>query len=72
MLAIERGVMSHRELSMLDEPSSSMAPIMMQGIFKAIASIIKLSTTMLNIGAGHESSDCVLENGEINLSDPAD
>jgi len=78
MLAIGRGLMSDPELLMLDEPSIGLAPIIVQEIFKAIALINELGTTVLlveqdvNASLKISSYGYVLENGEITLSGPAD
>ncbi|MBV1716062.1 MAG: ABC transporter ATP-binding protein [Desulfarculus sp.] len=78
MLAIGRGLMSDPELLMLDEPSIGLAPIVVQEIFKAIALINELGTTVLlveqdvNASLKISSYGYVLENGEITLSGPAD
>ena len=78
MLAIGRGLMSDPELLMLDEPSIGLAPIVVQEIFKAIALINELGTTVLlveqdvNASLKISSHGYVLENGEITLSGPAD
>ncbi|MCF8041405.1 MAG: ABC transporter ATP-binding protein [Desulfarculaceae bacterium] len=77
MLAIGRGLMSDPELLMLDEPSIGLAPIVVQEIFKAIALINELGTTVLlveqdvNASLKISSHGYVLENGEITLSGPA-
>lgn len=74
MLAIGRGLMSDPELLMLDEPSIGLAPIVVQEIFKAIALINELGTTVLlveqdvNASLKISSHGYVLENGEITLS----
>ena len=63
---------------MLDEPSIGLAPIVVQEIFKAIALINELGTTVLlveqdvNASLKISSYGYVLENGEITLSGPAD
>lgn len=78
MLAIGRGLMSDPELLMLDEPSIGLAPIVVQEIFKAIALINELGTTVLlveqdvNASLKISSYGYVLDNGEITLSGPAD
>lgn len=78
MLAIGRGLMSDPELLMLDEPSIGLAPIVVQEIFKAIALINELGTTVLlveqdvNASLKISSYGYVMENGEITLSGPAD
>lgn len=74
MLAIGRGLMSDPELLMLDEPSIGLAPIVVQEIFKAIALINELGTTILlveqdvNASLRISSHGYVLENGLITLS----
>ncbi|MCF8033499.1 MAG: ABC transporter ATP-binding protein [Desulfarculaceae bacterium] len=77
MLAIGRGLMSSPELLMLDEPSIGLAPIVVQEIFRSIALIKELGTTVLLVEQDVTASlkissyGYVLENGEIVLSGQA-
>ncbi len=73
MLAIARALMCRPDLLLLDEPSTGIAPIIVQEIFKAIKQLNALGTTILlveqNAKAALEIANYsyVLENGEIAL-----
>jgi len=47
MLAIGRGMMSRPKIMLLDEPSLGLAPMLVDGVFKAIKRINNEGTTML-------------------------
>jgi len=47
MLAIGRGMMSKPKIMLLDEPSLGLAPMLVDGVFKAIKRINNEGTTML-------------------------
>ena len=47
MCAIGRGIMSEPSLLMLDEPSTGLAPLLVEEIFRIIADIRKVGVTVL-------------------------
>ena len=71
MLAIGRALMSNPKLLCIDEPSTGLAPIMKQEVFKKIAEIRKMGITVLlveqEVSAVFEMSDrnYVLSSGKI-------
>ena len=71
MLAIGRALMSNPKLLCIDEPSTGLAPIMKQEVFKKIAEIRKMGITVLlveqEVNAVFEMSDrnYVLSSGKI-------
>lgn len=73
MLAMGRGLMSRPRLCMFDEPSSGLAPIMIQELFKVIKVLREQGMTILlveqNTERALEVADraYVLENGRITL-----
>jgi branched-chain amino acid transport system ATP-binding protein len=73
MLAMARGLMSSPKLCMIDEPSSGLAPIMFQEVFRVVKSLRDQGITILlieqNVRNTLEISDraYVLENGRIAL-----
>ena len=77
MLAIARGLMMHPRLLMLDEPSMGLAPVLVELIFDIIKMLNDQGTTILLVeqnalmalAIAHRG--CVLQNGEIVLSDTA-
>lgn len=77
MVAIGRGLMSDPELLMLDEPSIGLAPMIVKEIFKTIARINEMGTTILlveqdvNASLQISSYSYVLENGAAVLSGPS-
>jgi branched-chain amino acid transport system ATP-binding protein len=78
MLAIGRALMGKPKLLMLDEPSLGIAPILVQGIFKAIKEINqsdKLAILLVEQNANQAlklaDHAYVLETGKVVLSGPA-
>lgn len=77
MLAIGRGLMSHPQLLLLDEPSMGLAPLLVEQIFDIIKEINEQGTTILvveqNAAQALALADrgYVLETGTIVLSGPA-
>jgi branched-chain amino acid transport system ATP-binding protein len=73
MLAMGRGLMSRPRLCMLDEPSSGLAPLLIQEVFEVIKALREQGTTILlveqNTQRALEIADqaYVLENGRITL-----
>ena len=71
MLAIARGIMSHGNTMLLDEPSMGLAPLVVKEIFEVIKRINKRGTTVLlveqnaNIALKNADRAYVLETGEI-------
>ena len=75
MLAIARGLMSHPELLILDEPSLGLAPKVVTNIFQIVRHInkerkIPILLTEQNVLQTLKLCDtaCVLEKGQIGLS----
>lgn len=77
MVAIARGLMANPDLLMLDEPSIGLAPLIVKDIFRTIARINEMGTTILlveqdvNASLQISSYSYVLENGAIVLSGPS-
>ena len=77
MLAIGRALMASPKILLLDEPSMGLAPVLVEAIFKTIAEINRLGTTVLLVeqnalmalSIAHRGY--VLETGSIVLSDTA-
>lgn len=77
MLAIARALMQRPKLLMLDEPSLGIAPVLVEGIFKALTEINKKGMTILLVeqnavaalSIAHRAY--VLEVGQTTLSGPA-
>jgi branched-chain amino acid transport system ATP-binding protein len=73
MLAIARGLMSDPKVLMLDEPSLGLAPVMVDEVFRLIASIFEMGTPLLlveqNVSRSLATSHrgYVLETGKIVL-----
>ena len=71
MLALARGLMSHPELLMLDEPSLGLAPLVVRDIYRVIREINKSGITILlveqniNMAMKVASYAYILETGEI-------
>ena len=71
MLAIARGIMTHGNTMLLDEPSMGLAPIVVDEIFEVIKRINKRGTTVLlveqnaNIALKNADRAYVLETGTI-------
>jgi branched-chain amino acid transport system ATP-binding protein len=71
MLALARGLMSHPELLMLDEPSLGLAPIVVRDIYRVIGEINKSGITILlveqniNMAMKVSSYAYILETGEV-------
>ena len=71
MLAIARGIMTHGNTMLLDEPSMGLAPIVVDEIFEVIKRINKMGTTVLlveqnaNIALKNADRAYVLETGTI-------
>ncbi len=71
MLAIARGIMTHGNTMLLDEPSMGLAPIVVDEIFEVIKRINKKGTTVLlveqnaNIALKNADRAYVLETGTI-------
>ena len=73
MLAIARALMARPRLLMLDEPSLGLAPLVVQEIFRTIATINRAGTTVLLVeqntrqALGLARRGYVLENGRVVL-----
>jgi branched-chain amino acid transport system ATP-binding protein len=73
MLALARALMSRPRLLMLDEPSLGLAPLVVKSIFRTLAELKRLGTTMLlveqNMAEALELADraYVLRTGEVTL-----
>jgi len=78
MLALGRGLMSHPELLLLDEPSLGLAPLIVKEIYRVIREINKRGITILlveqNINMAMKVSNYayILETGEIHTEGPPD
>ena len=74
MVAIARGLMSHPDLLMFDEPSLGLSPLLVSQVFGVIDQIVSIGTTVLiveqNIVHTLRIADrgYVLENGEITMT----
>jgi branched-chain amino acid transport system ATP-binding protein len=77
MLAMARAVMLNPDVILLDEPSMGLAPILVEEVFRIIASLKDSGVTMLLVeqfaAAALNVSDYgyVLENGRISVHGPA-
>ena len=73
MLALSRALMSRPKLFILDEPSLGLAPMVIEEIYRAIASIASRGTTLLlveqnaSVALGISDRGYVLETGKIVL-----
>ncbi len=71
MLALGRGLMSHAELLMIDEPSLGLAPVLVDEVYNRIATIARGGRTILlveeNFAHVKELADTVvlMENGTV-------
>ena len=78
MLAIGRALMSNPKLLCIDEPSTGLAPIMKQEVFKKINDIRKMGITVLlveqEVSAVFKMADrnYVLSSGKIIAEGPGD
>ncbi len=79
MLAMSRALMARPDLLLLDEPSMGLAPLVIKQIFEIIKQINKESNTTIFLVEQNANKTLhiadrayVIENGEINLSGPAD
>lgn len=78
MLALGRGLMSHPEFLMLDEPSLGLAPIVVEDIYEVIQEINRSGITILlveqNINMAMKISNYayVMETGKIRAEGAAD
>jgi len=77
MLAIGRALMARPRLLMLDEPTLGLAPVFVKRIFEIVRTINESGVTVLlveqNVRQALALADraCVLENGRLTLSGPA-
>ena len=77
MVAIGRGLMANPDLMILDEPSTGLAPLLINNLFEAIRTIKEKGITILlveqNVTHALEISDraLVLENGRLTLEGDA-
>jgi branched-chain amino acid transport system ATP-binding protein len=77
MLAIGRAILSKPKLLMLDEPSMGLAPIVIKGIFDAVADLRNKGLTVLlveqnaNIALKLADIGYVIETGNIEFGGPA-
>ena len=78
MLALSRALMSRPKLFILDEPSLGLAPMVIEEIYRAIASIASRGTTLLlveqnaSVALGISDRGYVLETGKIVLEGTRD
>jgi len=78
MLAIGRGLMPNPKVLLLDEPSMSLAPTLVELIFETIVAINKAGTTILLVeqnalmALGVASRGYILQTGQIVLTDTPD
>ena len=78
MLAMGRALMSRPRLLLLDEPSMGLSPRLVDQVFDTIVSINKSGTTIMLVEQNANQAlrvakrGCVIETGEIVLSDDAD
>jgi len=78
MLAIGRALMAKPKLLMLDEPSTGLAPLIVEQIFSILADLKRAGTAVLIVEQNayltlqHADRAYVLENGEIALSGTAE
>ena len=78
MLAMARAVMLNPDVILLDEPSMGLAPILVEEVFRIIASLKDRGVTMLLVeqfaaaALGVADYGYVLENGRISVHGPAD
>jgi branched-chain amino acid transport system ATP-binding protein len=77
MLAIARALMQRPKLLMLDEPSLGIAPVLVEGIFRALIEVNKQGTPLLIVEQNAQAALAiahrayVLEIGQTTLSGPA-
>lgn len=78
MLAISRALMGRPKLLLLDEPSMGLAPLAVERIFEALATLNSMGLTMLMVEQNAEMAlwlahrALVLQNGRVALSGSAD
>jgi branched-chain amino acid transport system ATP-binding protein len=65
MLAIARGLMARPKLLLLDEPSLGLAPIIMQQVYRVIADIRRLGTTVLLVEQNANMALSVADRGYV-------
>ncbi len=76
MLALGRGLMSHPELLLLDEPSLGLAPLVVREIYRVIREINQAGITILlveqniNMAMKVAGYACILETGQIRTEGP--
>jgi branched-chain amino acid transport system ATP-binding protein len=65
MLAIARGLMARPKLLLLDEPSLGLAPIIVQQVYRVIADIRRLGTTVLLVEQNANMALSVADRGYV-------